>query len=296
MMKGSRRASARRTDAARLRRPRTKHRNNARCAASWFRRLPEAAQGDRGGARGIAGPLDKTLNARHELATGAEASAGPLHSLTGEVQHVGRARVFLHEGPTTAERVRTMLDVKRMEPFDIKLLHPWRADLLDAAHIGWHGAVDSVDWQPLVDAPVHVKVTVVATYDSDSERAVSAISKRLMWPLTVFRFDDHFPAGFDLTYPWPNHEDWWRTDSREYCGPTLDDLSSSATWATESSRRPRTGRVDPRIGFERSSPPSGTRWSSHRFSFTAVIVTDYSRMTSSTARCGRSPMSKTRRG
>ena len=66
-----------------------------------------------------------------------------------------------------------------------------------------------------------------------SEHVVSAISKRLMRPLTVVRFDDHFPAGFDLTHPWPNHEDWWRTDSREYCGPTLDDLSSSATWATE---------------------------------------------------------------
>ena len=112
--------------------------------------------------------LDKALNARRQLAAEeAEASAGPLHSLTGEVQHVGRPHVFLHEGPTTAERVRTMLNVERLPPFDIKLLHPWRADLLNAAHIGWHGAVDSVDWTPLVDAPPHVKVTVVATYDSE---------------------------------------------------------------------------------------------------------------------------------
>ena len=70
---------------------------------------------------------------------------------------------------------------------------------------------------------------VVSGSGMDVARPISRILQRSMMAV---RFNDQFPNSFDLADPWPRHEKWWRSDGR-YRGPSLDSLSSPATWATK---------------------------------------------------------------
>ena len=174
----------------------------------------EFGDGDRGVGVGAEGVDDE----------GEGEAETALRPLDGLDRLSGALDIFLHEGPKTAARVRSMLDTKQP--------HPWRRELVGAvAHLGWCGAVDNIDWTPLAELPSHVTVTIIATYTSSGEAAVSAISQKLKRPLRVVRFDDKFPAGFNVAHEWPAHGEWWRRNN-EYIGPTINDLTSSATWAT----------------------------------------------------------------
>jgi hypothetical protein len=148
----------------------------------------------------------------------------PLYGLD-RLKHV--PRVFLHEGAKAAARVQRMIDDR--------VPHPWRKELEGyvVAHLGWPGGAPNphrVDWEPLKRLSPDIRVIIVADHDRVGEEAVPAISKLLGRSLMWVRFDDHFPDAFDLADPWPSHAEWWRDE--KYVGPTLDDMTSPATWAT----------------------------------------------------------------
>jgi hypothetical protein len=145
------------------------------------------------------------------------------------------SRVFIHEGAKSALAARAINDPDLRERFSFSHLenHPWAANIKYAHHVGWPGGALSphrVDWQPIRQLAKHVVVILVADHDQPGEEAISAISRLLKRQLMVVRFDDRFPERFDLADEWPNRPDWW--DGPQYKGPSVDDLTSSATWAT----------------------------------------------------------------
>jgi hypothetical protein len=154
--------------------------------------------------------------------------------LWGASQFKKNSILFLHEGAKAARAVTEM--VNRGES------HPWFQHMAHAAHCGWIGGAHSphrTDWSVIRRAGITL-VYIVADNDPEGHSAVPKISKLLReYPIPVIavRFDDRFPAGFDLADPFPAD------------GPTFDDCCHPATWAT------RIGAVPPAQGTRQPRPP-----------------------------------------
>jgi len=139
--------------------------------------------------------------------------------------------VYVHEGAKAARAAQRIVDEKSD--------HPWATELRRGVHIGWPGGApnpDCVDWAPVKKLSPHARVVIVADHDQLGEDAVSKISSLLRRPMTAVLFDDRFPPKFDLADDWPDVSEWWR--GPRYVGPTLDDLSTPATWATTVMKNP----------------------------------------------------------
>ena len=135
--------------------------------------------------------------------------------------------VVVHEGAKSAYIFGKLMD-------DKKSTHPWAENLRDACHLGWPGGAlrpHGVDWSPLKKLAASDRLILVLDNDQPGKDAATAISRILMQPLEVVNFDDRFPESFDLGDEWPKHSQWWRGE--RYVGPTMDDLLTPATWATE---------------------------------------------------------------
>lgn len=149
------------------------------------------------------------------------------------------ATIFLHEGAKGARDVQAMVD----EDGAALAAHPWHDDLKDAAHLGWPGGAANphrVDFSPIKRLAPHIRVIMVADNDQPGVDAVTKISSILRRSLVAIRFDDKFPAGFDLADPWPQRDDWWKNG--HYIGPTFDECLTSATWATQTFKTIKTGK------------------------------------------------------
>jgi hypothetical protein len=136
---------------------------------------------------------------------------------------------MVHEGAAGAMKVRRLVDMGG-EPLTN---HPLCEDLKRFQHLGWPGGTDriaDVDWGPLRRLGPEHEVMFVADNDRKGKEAIAKISRLLHRSLGVIMFDDCFPDTFDLADPWPQRPEWWK--GKRYVGPTLDDLWSSATWAT----------------------------------------------------------------
>jgi hypothetical protein len=134
--------------------------------------------------------------------------------------------VMLHEGAKCARHVQRLVEAKAD--------HPWIKDLNLYTHLGWPGGVNSadrVDWSPIKRLEVGRGVVLVCDHDVAGENVASTISRILQRAMTAVKFNDDFPESFDLADDWPKHDGWRLKDGR-YRGPTLDDLSIPATWAT----------------------------------------------------------------
>lgn len=133
-----------------------------------------------------------------------------------------RFRAMVHEGGSVA---RALWE----NPVED---HPWAADLRTFVHLGWAGGAHSahrVDWRPLIQS--RMSITISADNDPPGVEAVRRISELMAGRrLACILFDDRFPRGFDLKDPWPQRPEWWR--GPRYIGPSIEDMSFPATWAT----------------------------------------------------------------
>jgi hypothetical protein len=139
-----------------------------------------------------------------------------------------RRGVMIHEGAKTAARVH---DFVHENP---SIDHPWKGDLRHYAHLGFPGGiynVHRVDWSPIKRLAPGREVVVAADHDRGGERAAAEISSIIRRSMKVVMFDTNFPDAFDLADPWPKPRTFWQ--GARYCGPTLDDFTFPATWATK---------------------------------------------------------------
>lgn len=144
--------------------------------------------------------------------------------------------VFLHEGPKAARKWQEMIsgtldDVNR----DELKAHPWGDLLQYGEHVGWAGGAlrpHHTDWEPLKNLPPDVLIVMICDNDQPGMDAATTISRILKRRMTVVRFNSMFPEGFDLADPWPQRAKW-RAKNGDYIGPTLMDLETPATWATD---------------------------------------------------------------
>ena len=150
----------------------------------------------------------------------------PLYGLDELAKSLGASRVMVHQGAKCARNTQALVDSKAS--------HPWMPDLDRFVHLGWPGGVNSadrVDWTPILKLGPHLPVVLVCDNDASGMDVASPISRILRRSLMAVKFNSKFPTGFDLADPWPRHQKWWRSNG-QYCGPTLDELCSPATWAT----------------------------------------------------------------
>jgi hypothetical protein len=144
------------------------------------------------------------------------------------------AVVYLHEGAHATAHVRRVVDGLLLPDRELRAQLPWWKVLQYGAHVGWIGGADHpdrTDWGPLKRLGRDVRVVVVADNDQQGKEAARAISRILKRPMEVVLFDQNFKSGFDLANPWPQVPAWWA--GKRYIGPSLDDYSRPATWATD---------------------------------------------------------------
>jgi hypothetical protein len=145
----------------------------------------------------------------------------PLYNLP--VTASGWRHLMIHEGAMGAKRLEAAALAD----------HPWGGDIKDYRHLGWPGGAYSahrVDWEPIRRLPHDVEIVLVCDHDQPGEIAATTISRILKRPIKVLKFDNNFPAKFDLADKFPDHEDWW--NGKRYIGPPIEHFISSATWAT----------------------------------------------------------------
>lgn len=166
--------------------------------------------------------------------------------LWGQDQLKRYPTVFIHEGAKAARAVRQL--VEAASPKDKAALadHPWGAELIHAAHLGWIGGAlnpHRTDWAVLAEAGV-THVSIIADNDSSGQAAVPQIARALAgFPITVsvVRFDEQWPRGFDLADPFPAR--LFKLDekgNRRFVGPTMRACTLPATWATRLGNVPAT--------------------------------------------------------
>jgi hypothetical protein len=148
----------------------------------------------------------------------------------------GRAKIMIHEGAKAARRIYELLE---------RGDHPWHEELDKCVHLGWPGGVNrvhSVDWSEIKKLPPDEHVVLACDNDVGGVNAASAISQILGRSLLALKFDDRFPATFDLADDWPTkHKNWWQ--GKHYRGPRLDEFLFPATWATKVLKDPK-GKSD----------------------------------------------------
>lgn len=157
--------------------------------------------------------------------------------------------VFLHEGAKTAKHVQWLAELSAK--YALMLTDeeraaldacPWADSLSNAAHLGWPGGAPNphrVDWGPIASLSPHIKVVLVCDNDPGGENAAPFISRILKRRLQVVRFGESFPRKFDLADPFPEELFAERKGRRTYIGPSLDECTEPATWATSAKDRLR---------------------------------------------------------
>ncbi|MEJ2375224.1 MAG: DUF5906 domain-containing protein [Pseudolabrys sp.] len=160
--------------------------------------------------------------------------------------------VFLHEGAKTAKHVQAMVDSldKSMRTKAERAAIagcPWAQRFKYGAHLGWPGGAPNphrVDWGPIAALSPHVSVVLVCDNDPAGENAAPYISRTLKRRLGVVRFGDAFPRKFDLADPFPEALFREKKGRKIYVGPSLEDCTEPATWATSGKDRLRPEFVD----------------------------------------------------
>ncbi len=122
--------------------------------------------------------------------------------------------------------------------------HPWATSLGLYNHLAWAGGAYGTfrtDWSPIRKLPPEQPVTIAADNDRAGIGAVPKVSKRLAGrSIEMVLFENNFPDTFDLKDPWPAKAKWWR--GKRYVGPSLDDMTHPATWATREIKMEGKGR------------------------------------------------------
>jgi hypothetical protein len=150
------------------------------------------------------------------------------------------AVVFLHEGAKAADHVQwlvgTKLDLTNGDERQKAMADcPWLPSLKRAAHVGWPGGAPNphrVDWSSLATLPPDVRVIMVCDNDALGENAAPYISRALRRRMWVVRFGQAFPGKFDLADAFPPELFADKKGQRVYKGPSLEDCTEPATWAT----------------------------------------------------------------
>lgn len=157
--------------------------------------------------------------------------------------------VFIHEGAKTAKHSQMISDAldkheatRGKEEKEAIANCPWAQDMKFAAHLGWPGGAPNphrVNWEPIADLSPHVRVVQVCDNDPPGENAAPYISRTLKRRMWVVRFGDNFPRKFDLADAFPDGLFKVKKGQRVYSGPTLDQCTEPATWATSGKDRLR---------------------------------------------------------
>jgi hypothetical protein len=137
--------------------------------------------------------------------------------------------IMIHEGAKAAKHWQKMIEENGEE----LERHPLSEDLKVFAHLGWPGGAPNphrVDWDPIRSTNPMRRVVLSCDNDQVGNEASSRISRLMMSrPLQTLKFTSQFPLSFDLADEWP---DTWTQDGF-YTGPSLDELTHCATWATK---------------------------------------------------------------
>lgn len=155
----------------------------------------------------------------------------PLWGLDGLKDH---STVFIHEGAKSAKYVRWMVDGESREAQAALAAHPWRDELVGAAHIGWIGGAlspHSTDWEPLSNGLR--RAYIVSDNDQPGVSAVPAISKELDCVTFHVQFTDDWPVAFDLADSFPANMFMEEDGVLHYKGPSFLSSLQPATWATD---------------------------------------------------------------
>lgn len=143
--------------------------------------------------------------------------------------------VFLHEGARGAAYCRWLAEAKTREAQEAQRSHPWGRELANAAHLGWIGGAmnpNRTDWSILAKQGIE-RAYIVADNDEAGKAAISALAKNLRCVTFSIEFNDRFKNSFDLADAFP--DDMFKAigEDKFYVGPTMRDLMSPATWATD---------------------------------------------------------------
>lgn len=143
--------------------------------------------------------------------------------------------VFIHEGAKAARYCRWLAEGATEDARKARSVHPWGAELVGAAHLGWIGGALSprrTDWSELARNGVE-RAYIVADNDAPGKSAISAISQELRIATFSIEFSGRFAPAFDLADEFPAEMFQTIGKQRFYVGPTLRDLTQPATWATD---------------------------------------------------------------
>ena len=157
-----------------------------------------------------------------------------------EALDTGYRNICLHEGAKAARFITEMLlDKERAGA------HPWGKELAAYEHFGWPGGAPNahrVDWSELLSMNIN-ELVIVADNDGPGHNAVRSVSRFLagkkVYCVSFGGPNDRsiWPHGFDLADEWPTNEKLWVVDKRSgqtrYVGPSMDDLMTPASWATD---------------------------------------------------------------
>lgn len=144
--------------------------------------------------------------------------------------------VFIHEGAKAARHCRWMAEGKDASARKALAAHPWGAELVGAAHLGWIGGALNparTDWSALNKAGVE-RAYIVADNDEPGKAAIADIAQRLRCTTLSVEFSGRFKRSFDLADPFPPE----MFSGKFYVGPTMRDLTQPATWATDQVANP----------------------------------------------------------
>jgi len=143
--------------------------------------------------------------------------------------------VFVHEGAKAAAHCRWMAEGKSTEARKACDSHPWGGELQGAAHVGWIGGAMSpnrTEWSVLAKQGVE-RAYIVADNDEPGKAAIAPISKALKIATFSVEFNGRFKPAFDLADEFPTEMFKSIGASQFYTGPSMRDLLSPATWATD---------------------------------------------------------------
>lgn len=159
---------------------------------------------------------------------------GPL-PMWGMDQLNDHKTVFIHEGAKAASHCRWLAEGKTDAARKACHLHPWGAELRGAAHIGWIGGAmnpNRTDWTILMKNGIE-RAYIVADNDDPGKAAISPISKALKMTTFSIEFNGKFKNSFDLADEFPDEMFKMIGEAQFYDGPSMRDLMSPATWATD---------------------------------------------------------------
>lgn len=142
---------------------------------------------------------------------------------------------FIHEGAKAARAVREMVEQKTPEAIERFVSHPWGADLVNAAHLGWIGGAlnpGRTDWSILAKSGIQ-RVYIISDNDKPGLQAVPIISQRLNLPAFHIMFTNEWPPSFDLADPFPKKMFQTIESIQRYIGPPFRSVLHPATWSTD---------------------------------------------------------------